>query len=127
MAINMQYGYEQYKEQSINTMTKGEQLVLLFDEVVKNLKKSEIAIETKNYELLDVSIQKATDIVRYLISILDRSIPISNELYRMYDFFIYEFNRIKAGRNADVIEEVKELVIEMRDAFREADKIASKK
>ncbi|MBP7913602.1 MAG: flagellar export chaperone FliS [Proteocatella sp.] len=123
----MQYGYEQYKEQSINTMTKGEQLVLLFDEVVKNLKKSEIAIETKNYELLDVSIQKATDIVRYLISILDRSIPISNELYRMYDFFLYEFNRIKAGRNADVIEEVKELVIEMRDAFREADKIASKK
>mgnify|MGYP003604615369 FL=1 len=123
----MQYGYEQYKEQSINTMTKGEQLVLLFDEVVKNLKKSEIAIETKNYELLDGSIQKATDIVRYLISILDRSIPISNELYRMYDFFIYEFNRIKAGRNADVIEEVKELVIEMRDAFREADKIASKK
>ncbi len=123
----MQYGYEQYKEQSINTMTKGEQLVLLFDEVVKNLKKSEIAIETKNYELLDVSIQKATDIVRYLISILDRSIPISNELYRMYDFFLYEFNRIKAGRNADVIEEVKEPVIEMRDAFREADKIASKK
>ena len=123
----MQYGYEQYKEQSINTMTKGEQLVLLFDEVVKNLKKSEIAIETKNYELLDVFIQKATDIVRYLISILDRSIPISNELYRMYDFFLYEFNRIKAGRNADVIEEVKELVIEMRDAFREADKIASKK
>lgn len=123
----MQYGYEQYKEQSINTMTKGEQLVLLFDEVVKNLKKSEIAIETKNYELLDVSIQKATDIVRYLISILDRSIPISNELYRMYDFFLYEFNRIKAGRNAEVIEEVKELVIEMRDAFREADKIASKK
>ena len=123
----MQYGYEQYKEQSIHTMTKGEQLVLLFDEVVKNLKKSEIAIETKNYELLDVSIQKATDIVRYLISILDRSIPISNELYRMYDFFLYEFNRIKAGRNADVIEEVKELVIEMRDAFREADKIASKK
>ncbi len=123
----MQYGYEQYKEQSINTMTKGEQLVLLFDEVVKNLRKSEIAIETKNYELLDVSIQKATDIVRYLISILDRSIPISNELYRMYDFFLYEFNRIKAGRNAEVIEEVRELVIEMRDAFREADKIASKK
>ena len=123
----MQYGYEQYKEQSINTMTKGEQLVLLFDEVVKNLKKSEIAIESKNYELLDVSIQKATDIVRYLISILDRSIPISNELYRMYDFFLYEFNRIKAGRNAEVIEEVRELVIDMRDAFREADKIASKK
>ncbi|WP_036931622.1 flagellar export chaperone FliS [Proteocatella sphenisci] len=123
----MQYGHEQYKEQSINTMTKGEQLVLLFDEVVKNLKKSEIAIEIKNYELLDESIQKSMDIVRYLISILDRSIPISDELYRMYDFFLYEFNRIKSGRKTQVVEEVKELVIEMRDAFKEADKIASKK
>jgi len=123
----MQYGHEQYKEQSINTMTKGEQLVLLFDEVVKNLKKSEIAIEIKNYELLDESIQKSMDIVRYLISILDRSIPISEELFRMYDFFLYEFNRIKAGRKTQVVEEVKELVIEMRDAFKEADKIASKK
>ncbi len=122
----MQYGYEQYKTQSINTMTKGEQLVMLFDEVVKNLTKSEIAIQSQNYELMDASIQKSIDIVNYLINILDRSIPISQELFRMYDFFIYEFNRVKAGRRVEVIAEVRELVIEMRDTFKEANKIANK-
>ena len=122
----MQYGYghEQYKEQTINSMTKGEQLILLFDEVVKSLVKSEIAIKENNYELLEPSIQKATDIITYLIEILDRSIPISEELYRMYDFFLYEFSRIKAGRRLEIVLEVKEMVIEMRDAFKEANKIA---
>lgn len=123
----MQYGYEQYKQQSVNSMTKGEQLILLFDEVVKSLIKSEIAIKENNYELLDVSMQKATDIVRYLIQILDRSIPISQNLYRMYDFFLYEFSRIKAGRNLETLLEVKDMVVEMRDAFKEANRIASTK
>ncbi len=127
MAMKMQYGYEQYKEQSINSMTKGEQLILLFDEVVKSLIKSEIAINEKNYELLDASIQKATDIIRYLIEILDRSIPISQDLYRMYDFFLYEFSRIKAGRRVETVLEVKEMVVDMRDAFKEANKIVQTK
>jgi len=122
----MQYGYEQYKTQSINTMTKGEQIVMLFDEVVKSLTKSEIAIQSQNYELMDVSIQKSIDIVKYLSAILDRSIPISKELLRMYEFFIYEFTRIKAGRRIEVVVEVRELVIEMRDTFKEANKIASR-
>lgn len=127
MAVKMQYGYEQYKEQSINSMTKGEQLILLFDEVVKSLVKSEIAIKESNYELLDTSVQKATDIVKYLIEILDRSIPISQELYRMYDFFLYEFSRIKAGRKIETVLEVKGMVVEMRDAFKEANRIAQTK
>lgn len=129
--MKMQYGYEQYKEQykeqSINSMTKGEQLILLFDEVVKSLVKTEIAINEDNYELLDSSIQKATDIIRYLIEILDMSIPISQDLYRMYDFFLYEFSRIKAGRKVETVLEVKDMVVDMRDAFKEANKIAQTK
>lgn len=122
----MQYGYEQYKTQSINTMTKGEQIVMLFDEVVKNLTKAEIAIQSQNYELMDISIQKSMDIIRYLSDILDRSIPISKDLLRMYEFFMYELTRIKAGRRIEVVEEVRELVIEMRDTFKEANKIANR-
>jgi len=122
----MQYGYEQYKTQSINTMTKGEQLVMLFDEVVKNLTKAEIAIQSQNYELMDISIQKSMDIIRYLSDILDRSIPISKDLLRMYEFFMYELTRIKAGRRIEVVAEVRELVIEMRDTFKEANKIANR-
>ena len=41
----------------------------------------------------------------------------------MYDFFIYELARISAGRNPKVIQEQKELVEELREAFREASRM----
>ena len=36
-------GYQQYKEQSINTMTPGELLMLLYDELVKRGARAELA------------------------------------------------------------------------------------
>ena len=41
----------------------------------------------------------------------------------MYDFFMYELGRIEAGRNSKVIQELKELVEELREAFREASRM----
>lgn len=43
----------------------------------------------------------------------------------MYEFFLYELSRLQAGRNGAVIQELKPLVIELRDAFREASKTAA--
>ena len=45
---------------------------------------------------------------------------ISYELRRMYEFFLYELSRLQAGRNSAVIQELKPLVGELRDAFKEA-------
>ena len=40
-----QNGYQQYKTQSINTMTKAEMLILLYDELIKRLIRAEIALK----------------------------------------------------------------------------------
>lgn len=37
-------GFQQYKEQSVNTMTQGELLLLLYDELVKRLTQAELAL-----------------------------------------------------------------------------------
>ncbi|MGO5053678.1 flagellar export chaperone FliS [Lachnospiraceae bacterium LCP25S3_G4] len=115
-------GYQQYKEQSVNTMTKGEMLLLLYDELVKRLVRAQMALKQENYEVFEQSITRACDIVSYLKQTLDRSYAISEELSRMYDFFIYELSRIKARRDESIIEELKPLVEELRNAFREAGK-----
>ena len=114
-------GYQHYKEQSINTMTQGELLLLLYDEVVKRLTMAELALEKQNYPLFDASVQRGSDIVHYLDSILDRKYPISKELAQMYEYFTYELSRAKIGRNAEVIGHIKKLTMELRDAFRQAD------
>lgn len=118
--------YQQYKQQSVETMTKGEQLILLYDECIKRLTLAKIALEKQDYEAFDQWVHKTEDIIRYLSGVLNRDYDISAELYRIYDYFLFQMSRLRAGRNEAIIEELKSRIIELRDAFKEADKIVGK-
>lgn len=119
-----QNGYEQYKMQSVNTMTRSEMLLLLYDELIKRLTRAQIALGDKNYDLFEKSVQRSRDIVHYLDQTLDMEYQISYELRRMYEFFLFELSRLQAGRNPVVVDELKPLVADLRDAFKEASKSA---
>ena len=113
-------GYQQYKAQSINTMTQGELLMLLYDELGKRLIRTELALKNKDFELFETSVVRCIDIVRYLDRTLDMKYPISRDLHRLYDYFLYMLNRVRFGRNAQVLEQIKPQLIDMRDTFRKA-------
>ena len=104
-------------------MTSGEMLILLYDEALKRLSRSELALNTKDYETFEASVDRASDIIKYLKATLDKSYPISAELRRLYDFFLFQLVRIKAGRNAQLIAEIRPLILNLRNSFKEADKI----
>ena len=116
------HGYQQYKAQSINTMTPGELLMLLYDELIKRLARAEIALKNQNYEVFDESIIHCREILRYLDDTLDMQYPISHDLHRLYDFFSYELSRVQVGRNEKVLAEVKPRLTDLRDTFRQAQK-----
>ena len=113
-------GFQQYKEQTVDTMTPGELLLTLYDELVKRLTRAQLALDSQDYALLETTVDRSIDIIHYLSDTLDRSYPISRELARMYEFFCYELIRVKIGRNRTELERVKRMVGELRDAFRVA-------
>ncbi len=115
-------GYQHYKEQSINTMTQGELLLLLYDELLKRLLRCDLALAKKDYVMFDASADRCLQIVRYLDDTLDPKYPISRELHRLYDFFGYELNRVKMGRNKTELDNIRPMITELRDAFKTADK-----
>ncbi|MBO4913587.1 MAG: flagellar protein FliS [Oscillospiraceae bacterium] len=118
-------GLQNYKAQSLNTMTQGELLLLLLDELVKRLMRGDIALEQKDYELFETSIQRCIDIVRYLDDTLDRRYEVSRGLHRLYDFFCYDLNRIMLGRNKNELDKLRPMITDLRDTFRIAEKNAS--
>ena len=122
MDIKGYQGYQGYKEQGINEMNPGELLLLLYDELVKRLLRAGLALDKKDYALFEASIDRCLDILRYLDDTLDMQYPISRNLNRLYDYFSYELNRVKAGRNRTELDRVKTMVGELRDSFREAHK-----
>lgn len=113
-------GFQQYKEQSIDTMTPGELLLTLYDELVKRLTRAELALDQQQFELFEQSVDRSADIIRYLDSTLDRQYPISANLAQLYEYFDYELIRVKIGRNKTELERVKRMVSELRDSFRTA-------
>ncbi len=120
----MNYGYQQYKQQSVNTMTKGELLILLYDEAVKRLSRAEMALKSNDFLLFESSIERAVEIIKYLDETLDKSYELSGDISKLYEFFLFEMARIKAGRRIEVIEEVKLMILDLRNTFKEADKLS---
>lgn len=113
-------GFQQYKEQSIDTMTPGELLLTLYDELIKRLTRAELALDQKQYDLFEQSVDRSAEIIRYLDSTLDRQYPISANLSKLYEYFDYELIRVKIGRNKTELERVKKMAGELRDSFRTA-------
>ena len=113
---------QHYKEQSVNTMTPNELLLLLFDELMKNLLRCGLALDKQEYELMEASVDKAQHIIRYLDDTLDDQYPISRQLHKLYDFFGYQLGRVKFGRNKAVLDQVRPMIADLRDTFRQADR-----
>lgn len=120
--MGLNNGYQQYKEQSVMTMTSGEMLLLLYDELLKRLTRAELALDKEDFDLFGKSVHRSREIIQYLKDTLNPEYEISWQLRQMYDFFTYELSRVEAGRRKEVIEEMKPLVRDLREAFEEAGK-----
>ena len=118
-------GYQNYKQQSINSMTPGELLLLLYDELVKRSTLASIALDRQDWPTFEAALDRCTDIINYLDETLDHQYPISHDLSRMYDYFTYDLGRIKLGRNKGELERLRPMLADLRDTFRAAEKNSS--
>lgn len=119
--------YQQYKKQSIMTMTQGELVVQLFEGCSKKLNTAAYLYENNDKQKAEEELYKAQRIVNYLNASLDRTVPISNELASFYDFFIRMIIKAKIKESPKIINELVPLVNDLGDAFREAEKIIHKR
>lgn len=115
-------GYAKYKEKSIYSMSGIELLLMLYDEAVKRLRRAELALDEKEYDIFEDSMIRTSKIVRYLIDILDMSQPISRDLRRIYNYLIYDISVIRAGRERrkEEIPRISHILSELRDSFDQA-------
>lgn len=118
--------YQQYKEQSLATLTPGELLIKLYEELAKQMTLAKIKIGTKDYAAVNTALQKCQTIVNTLASSLDMRYPISKELRNMYAFISGQLLQANLKKDAKLIEDCLPLVRDLRDSFDQADKISRK-
>ena len=87
----MSYGLGTYKKTSVETASKEQILLMLYQAAIKNCKKGIEAIENKNIAKKGEYIGKMQDIIVELSNSLDFEVggDVAKELASLYDYILY--------------------------------------
>lgn len=115
---------EAYKRQQVLTATPEALTLMLYNGCLRFMKEGRDAIEKKEYEQANTSLQKAQNIIAEFRVTLNMDYEISHQLMPLYN---YVYDRLVEGNvKADVnmISEAQGIITELRDAWAQAMKKA---
>ncbi|RPF48380.1 flagellar protein FliS [Hydrogenoanaerobacterium saccharovorans] len=116
--------YEKYKQQSVMTMTQGEMVVRLYEEIINQLSRAVNCIREKDIEGTNASLQKCQRIINYLKSTLNFKYEVSSNLSSLYDFFNEQIIKSNLKKDTQPIEEILPLVSELKDTFAQGERLS---
>lgn len=118
----MSYGLGAYKKTSIQTATKEEILLQLYQAAIKNCKLAKSAIENNEIAKKGEYIGKLQDIIIELNNSLDFEVggDIAKELASLYDYIIYSTTQANIKIDAKPLEGVLNVLQTLYNGWHEA-------
>ncbi len=112
----------QYKKTAVNTASKEQILLMLYDGAIKFLHKAKLAFETNDIEQIHNNITRAERIITEFQSTLDMENGgrFAQELYSLYEYLNNRLFMANMKKRTDYIDEVLKHLTELRDTWREA-------
>lgn len=117
-------GYNQYKENSINTAQPEELTLMLYNGLVKFIMKSQYAISKKDMQAAHENIIKSQNIVQEFIATLDKNYEVSAGLFLLYDYMNSRLVEANVQKSTAILDEVLGFAKELRDTWEQAMKMA---
>ena len=116
--------YETYKQQSVMTMTSGQILLLVYNELIKQLSLAQKAFGKNDIVEINRTLQKSQNLIRELQNTLNFDYGISNDLNSIYSFFYTVTLNANIKKDASELQMLIDMIAELRDTFAEAEKLA---
>lgn len=118
----MSYGHGAYKKTSVNTASKEQILLMLYQSAIKNCKKAIEAIEEKNIPKKGEYIGKLQDIVIELNNSLDHEVggDVAKELTSLYDYILYSSTQANIKIDAEPLKGCLSVLSTLYDGWSEA-------
>jgi flagellar secretion chaperone FliS len=125
MALPQKNPYNQYKQTEINTANQGKLIVMLYDGAIKFLKTAVENMDVKTYDVVNINIIKAQDIITELLLSLNMKDggEISSNLFNLYLYFKKRLLEANIEKKPDIIQEVIGHMSLLRDSWN---KVSSK-
>lgn len=113
---------QRYEEQSISTMSGGELIIRLYDEIIKNLKFATKMYSQKNNAAAQKCTEKCRKIINYLTVILDGKYQLSSTLRQLYTYMVGQIIITEATGDTSHIDVLIPQLEDLRSAWVEAEK-----
>lgn len=120
MYNNYKAAVNQYKTQSIITASPEELTLKLYNGCLRFISIGKEAIKQKKYDVSNINIQKAQNIIFELSATLDMSYPISKDMEKLYDYINSKLIEGNMKKDISILEEAQGLVTEFRDTWGQA-------
>ena len=79
-------------------------------------------LETRDYTVANRELIRAQKILNYLKTTLNHQYEIANNLEMLYNFFLQQIVQANVRKSSEHMDDVIEMVTQLRDAFVQADK-----
>ena len=118
----MSYGLGAYKKTSVNTASKEQILLMLYQAAIKNCKRAIEAIETNNIAKKGEHIGKLQDIVLELNNSLDFDLggDIAQELASLYDYILHASTQANIKIEKEPLDGCLKVLNTLYEGWREA-------
>jgi flagellar protein FliS len=118
----MSYGLGAYKKTSVETASKEQILLMLYQAAIKNCKKGIEAIENKNLAKKGEYIGKMQDIIVELSNSLDFEVggDVAKELASLYDYILYSSTQANINIDKTHLEGCLRVLNTLYDGWTEA-------
>lgn len=121
--------FEQYKQQSLTTMSSGDLLVAMYDGILKNMRIMAMLLDNKDYDNAQVPMKKADALLDELVASLDFKnsddsvkANICAPLMQYYLFFKRQLVAANIRRKSDALNEIIPVITDLRNTWAQASK-----
>ncbi len=109
--------YQQYKQQSVTTMSPLQMLIALYDKAEQETNKAIYYIENNDIEKAGNSILKVQDIVAMLDSSLKMKYEVAENLASLYEFFMDQLIKANVTKDTEILKQLIPFFTDLKDAF----------
>ena len=111
---------DQYLENKIIAAKPEELTYMLYEGIVKFVKKALISLESKNYEQVNYNTQRAQAIVDELRNTLNMDIPLSQSLDSLYEYMNFKLLNANIDKSESEFNDALEIAENFKDTWKEA-------
>lgn len=116
----LQSPYQAYQQNSVQTATPGQLIIMLYDGAVRFTKAGIEGIQRRQYAVANTNLKKAQSIIHELVAALNPDIPISKDLGRIYEYMLHCLIQANVKKDAALAQEVLQHLQELREAWKQA-------